>query len=144
MPSYNPPEGSEMWVGGVYQAHLIKPKRKPRKRKATKKKGNPNYKAGRAMEYALMKELRGKGLEAMRTAGSHGVADVIAYQPGIAGTYTAHEMVKKVLEGWMRLPESKVLGDYLYAGQRLTDKVEYDIHVSPVLSVFIQCKRRKR
>ena len=105
---------------------------------------NKNYLAGRRMEHALIKELRGKGLEAMRTAGSHGVADVIAYQPGIVGPYTAHEMVEKVLEGWMRLPESKVLGDYLYAGQRLTDKVEYDIHVSPVLSVFIQCKRRKR
>ena len=107
---------------------------------------NKNYLAGRRMEHALIKELRGKGLEALRTAGSHGVADVIAYQPGLLsnGGLSTYEMVEKVLEGWMRLPESKVLGDYLYAGQRLTDKVEYDIHVSPVLSVFIQCKRRKR
>jgi len=107
---------------------------------------NKNYLAGRRMEHALIKELRGKGLEAMRTAGSHGVADVIAYQPGLISFtgMTAHDMVEKVLEGWMRLPECKVLGDYLYAGQRLTDKIEYDIHVSPVLAVFIQCKRRKR
>jgi len=108
---------------------------------------NKNYLAGRRMEHALIKELRGKGLEALRTAGSHGVADVIAYSPeGLITSQgmTARELVEKVLEGWMRLPESKVLGDYLYAGQRLTSKVEYDIHVSPVLSVFIQCKRRKR
>lgn len=107
---------------------------------------NSNYRNGRALEYKVIKDLRNKGLEAMRTAGSHGVADVVAYQPGLLsnGGLSTYEMVEKVLEGWMRLPESKVLGDYLYAGQRLTDKVEYDIHVSPVLSVFIQCKRRKR
>ena len=107
---------------------------------------NSNYRNGRALEYKVIKDLRNKGLEAMRTAGSHGVADVVAYQPGLLsnGGLSTYEMVEKVLEGWMRLPESKVLGDYLYAGQRLTSKVEYDIHVSPVLSVFIQCKRRKR
>ena len=107
---------------------------------------NSNYRNGRALEYKVIKDLRNKGLEGLRTAGSHGVADVIAYQPGLLsnGGLSTYEMVEKVLEGWMRLPESKVLGDYLYAGQRLTDKVEYDIHISPVLSVFIQCKRRKR
>ena len=107
---------------------------------------NKNYLAGRRMEWGLVKEMEVKGLKAMRTAGSHGEADIVVYQPGLVtfGGLTARELVEKVLEGWMRLPESKVIGDYLYARQRLTNKVEYDIHVSPVLSVFIQCKRRKR
>ena len=32
-----------------------------------KKKGNPNYRNGRAMEYKVMKDLRKKGLEVVRT-----------------------------------------------------------------------------
>lgn len=39
---------------------------------------NANYRAGRALEYRVMRELRDAGHTVMRTAGSHGPADLIA------------------------------------------------------------------
>ena len=117
----------------------------------TKPKGNKNYTNGRALEYEVMKELKGKGFTALRTAGSHGVADIVAFSSkslpmSLIDPIGPKEMVDMVLEGWMKLPPDKVLGDFLYGGQRFSSngKMEYDIHVFPVMSVLIQCKRRKR
>jgi Holliday junction resolvase len=42
---------------------------------------NKNYIAGRAFEYEVVDEWRGKGYAATRTAGSHGSADIIAFRP---------------------------------------------------------------
>lgn len=42
---------------------------------------NPNYIAGRAFEYATIKEWEEQGYVAVRTAGSHGPFDVIAFRP---------------------------------------------------------------
>ena len=112
---------------------------------------NRNYTAGRALEYKVIKDLRSKGLEALRTAGSHGVADIVAFHPkslseGLVDILSPIEMVNTVLEGWQRLHGDKVLGDFLYAGLQVapSEKYEYTIHVSPVLCTLIQCKRRKR
>ena len=112
---------------------------------------NSNYTAGRALEYRVIKDLRSKGLEALRTAGSHGVADIVAFHPkslsdGLVDILTPKEMVDLVLEGWQRLHDDKILRDYLYGGMQVAkdEKHEYTIHCSPVLSVLIQCKRRKR
>ena len=112
---------------------------------------NRNYAAGRALEYKVIKDLRSKGLEGLRTAGSHGVADIVAFHPkslsdGLVDILRPHEMVQLVLEGWQRLHDDKVLGDFLYSGMQVapSGKHEYTIHVSPVLAVMIQCKRRKR
>lgn len=112
---------------------------------------NKNYLAGRAMEYKVMKDLRSKGLEALRTAGSHGVADIVAFHPrslhdGLVDVLNPREMVDLVLGGWQRLHDDKILGDYLYGGAQMSkdEKTELTIHCSPVLSVLIQCKRRKR
>jgi len=41
---------------------------------------NKKYVKGRALEYEVMKFLRGRGWNALRTAGSHGWADVIAWK----------------------------------------------------------------
>ena len=112
---------------------------------------NRNYTAGRALEYKVIKDLRSKGLEGLRTAGSHGVADIVAFHPkslsdGLVDILTPKEMVDLVLDGWQRLYDDKVLGDFLYGGLQVapSGKHEYTIHVSPVLAVMIQCKRRKR
>ena len=112
---------------------------------------NSNYRNGRALEYKVIKDLRSKGLEALRTAGSHGVADIVAFHPkslsdGLVDILTPKEMVDLVLEGWQRLHDDKILRDYLYGGMQVTkdEKHEYTIHCSPVLSVLVQCKRRKR
>lgn len=41
-------------------------------------KGNSNYRAGRRFEYDRVKHWRSQGYKAWRSAGSHGLADVIA------------------------------------------------------------------
>ena len=112
---------------------------------------NRNYTAGRALEYKVIKDLRSKGLEGLRTAGSHGVADIVAFHPkslsdGLVDILTPKEMVDLVLDGWQRLHDDKTLGDFLYGGMQVAPngKHEYTIHVSPVLCVLIQAKRRKR
>ena len=112
---------------------------------------NRNYTAGRALEYRVIKDLRSKGLEGLRTAGSHGVADIVAFHPkslsdGLVDILTPIEMVNTVLEGWQRLHGDKVLGDFLYGGMQVSKdaKTELTIHCSPVLSILIQVKRRKR
>ena len=112
---------------------------------------NKNYLAGRTSEYKVMKDLRSKGLEALRTAGSHGVADIVAFHPrglhdGLVDVLTPKEMVDMVLGGWQRLPSDDILGDFLYGGLQVSkdEKTELTIHCSPILSVLIQVKRRKR
>ena len=112
---------------------------------------NKNYNNGVALERRVIKGLKDKGLAALRTAGSHGVADIVAFHPkslsdGLVDILTPIEMVNTVLEGWQRLHGDKVLGDFLYAGLQVapSEKYEYTIHVSPVLCTLIQCKRRKR
>lgn len=40
-----------------------------------------NYEAGRRIEYRVKKDLELKGFTVMRTAGSHGHFDLIAYEP---------------------------------------------------------------
>ena len=112
---------------------------------------NSNYRNGRALEYKVIKDLRNKGLEGLRTAGSHGVADIVAYHPrsltdGLVDILTPKEMVQVVLDGWQRLHDDKILGDFLYGGLQVapSGKHEYTIHITPVLCTLIQCKRRKR
>ena len=112
---------------------------------------NRNYQNGVSLERKVIKQLRGKGLEALRTAGSHGVADIVAYHPrsltdGLVDILTPKEMVQVVLDGWQRLPDDKILGDFLYGGLQVapSGKHDYTIHITPVLCTLIQCKRRKR
>ena len=117
--------------------------------KPTKTVGNKNYKAGRAFEYSIKAEMKEKGFGCMRTAGSHGEADLIVYSPlsfskALADPMSAREMMDKVGEGWMHLPPSEVLGEFISAYGRSTGKVEYRMHIAPVLTVFIQAKRSKR
>jgi Holliday junction resolvase len=41
-----------------------------------------NYKRGRALEYAVQADLQNEGFETLRSAGSHGAADIVAFKPG--------------------------------------------------------------
>ena len=79
------------------------------------------------------------------------MADIVAFHPkslsdGLVDILRPHEMVQLVLEGGQRLHDDKVLGDFLYGAIHVAkaEQQEYTIHCSPVLSVMIQCKRRKR
>jgi Holliday junction resolvase len=42
-------------------------------------KGNPRYRAGRALEYLIKDKLEKQGYFVIRAAGSHGVADLVAF-----------------------------------------------------------------
>src|SRR5574342_206127 len=57
---------------------------------------NKNYLAGRRLEYEVIKLLRASGMEATRTAGSHGWVDVVAkYKKKASGeAYTWGENYK--------------------------------------------------
>jgi Holliday junction resolvase len=41
---------------------------------------NKNYRAGRAFEYEVVEHWRERGYDSIRTAGSHGLYDVIAFR----------------------------------------------------------------
>jgi hypothetical protein len=43
---------------------------------------NAKYRAGRDLEYAAAKDLEANGYLIIRAAGSHGLADLIAFKPG--------------------------------------------------------------
>lgn len=43
---------------------------------------NPRYRAGRDLEYAIANDLEANGYHVIRAAGSHGLADLIAFKPG--------------------------------------------------------------
>ena len=43
---------------------------------------NKNYQRGRAKEYRVKKKLEDAGLYVVRTAGSHGVCDLVAFGSG--------------------------------------------------------------
>lgn len=84
---------------------------------------NSNYRNGRALEYKVIKDLRNKGLEGLRTAGSHGVADIVAYHPrsltdGLVDILRPQEMVQVVLDGWQRLPMIRSWGTSSTVGCR--------------------------
>ena len=112
---------------------------------------NKNYNNGVALERRVMKDLKDKGLAALRTAGSHGVADIVTFHPrsltdGLVDVLSPREMVDLVLKGWQRIHDDKILGAFLYGGMQVSKdaKTELTIHCSPVLSILIQVKRRKR
>ena len=42
---------------------------------------NANYLAGRRFEYAVMDAMRSEAYKVLRTAGSHGEFDIVAYKP---------------------------------------------------------------
>lgn len=44
---------------------------------------NKNYLRGRAYEYKAMRQLEEEGYTALRTAGSHGFADVLGFKEGV-------------------------------------------------------------
>ena len=73
--------------------------------------GNPLYVKGRRKEYRIANELKKKGYITTRSAGSHGVFDVIAVNPDTriirliqakAGGY-AERQIKKLKEKWKHL-----------------------------------------
>lgn len=54
---------------------------------------NKQYLSGRRFEYDTMKRWKAKGYEVLRTAGSHGAFDVIAYKPGLFPVFVQCKVV---------------------------------------------------
>lgn len=48
-----------------------------------KNSGNSNYRRGRAFEYRVKKYLEEKGFSVIRSAGSHGKYDLVAFHNGV-------------------------------------------------------------
>ena len=69
---------------------------------------NPNYLAGRAVEYEVIRLAKLDGWDAVRTAGSHGPFDVISFRPDrkpiftqckrVGNQTTANRLIKKFRE----------------------------------------------
>ncbi len=82
-------------------------------------KGNPAYRRGRALEWQVQKLFKAHGYSAMRTAGSHGFADVIITRKAGDATDLARPITKteidEVLAGWLPVHDPKqILDPFLY------------------------------
>ena len=68
---------------------------------------NSNYIRGRAFEYKRMKEWREWGYTCMRTAGSHGFADIIAVKAGRPVEFIQCKVTKSEAAGQLLLRSFK-------------------------------------
>ena len=112
-------------------------------------KGNPAYRRGRALEWQVQKLFKANGYSAMRTAGSHGVADVIITRKAgdaldLMRPITMAE-VDEVLAGWLPVHDPKyVLDPFLYGKiRRLRNGGDQRIYLTPATVILMQMKTTK-
>lgn len=110
---------------------------------------NNSYKRGRALEWNIQKLFKDKGYAAMRTAGSHGFADVIITRKAgdaldLMRPITMAE-VDEVLAGWMPVHDPKqVLDPFLYGKKKLLrNGGNQMIHLTPATVILMQMKTTK-
>ena len=84
---------------------------------------NPNYLRGRRFEYLIKKRWSEPPYKAVRTAGSHGEFDIVAYVPRDED-----------------LPEG---GEVYLQTREVKGKYEYVTYLTPIKGYGIQCKVRK-
>lgn len=105
---------------------------------------NKNYLSGRRLEYEMVHEAKKRGLDACRTAGSHGWIDVVIRAPwgswvtatqflGELGFHIVSEEYTNERAGCWYTRKGKRKHDYVYA--------EHYEGVQGVLTL-LQCKRR--
>jgi len=89
---------------------------------------NPNYNAGRRLEYKVKKQWEKDGFTVFRTAGSHGSVDLIAVQPNDISfiqckrcqTMAQANKLERQLKSKLPLPSSDWYTQYLevYVAER--------------------------
>jgi hypothetical protein len=109
---------------------------------------NNAYQRGRRWEWAVQKLFKDQGHLAMRTAGSHGVADVIVCRTPGEGDGLAfvkpllYDDVEGVLADWVKVHDpKKILDPYLFGFRKFLPRGgEVMIHASPVNAWYLQLK----
>ena len=111
---------------------------------------NNAYQRGRRWEWAVQKLFKDQGHLAMRTAGSHGVADVIVCrtpdQNGLAFNQPLSlGDVEEVLAEWVKVHDpKKILDPYIFGYRKFLPRGgEVMIHASPVHAWYLQLKTTK-
>lgn len=112
---------------------------------------NPAYLRGRRAEWALQKQLREAGFEALRTAGSHGKADLIVFvnsdDPLALMKPILLRELDDALDGFMEESDpGKILDGFLYGRKKFTGrwlKGEMRLHLTPFSGWLIQVKTKK-
>src|SRR5690348_2431534 len=76
---------------------------------------NKNYLAGRRLEYEVMKEFENRGFKVLRTSGSHGEFDVVAYKLNEPPLFIQCKRVTTLAEkkAWLRKWEPTVSSTYV-------------------------------
>ena len=112
-------------------------------------KGNPAYRRGRALEWNIQRLFKDKGYAAMRTAGSHGVADVIITRKAGDATDLTRPITKteidEVLAGWLPVHNPKLILDPFLFGKKklLRNGGTQMIHFTPATVILMQMKTTK-
>lgn len=71
---------------------------------------NSNYIAGRAFEYEVKKAYEKEGYKVLRTAGSHGEFDLVAYRPWVCPSFIQCKIVdnekaaERLEKAWVERP----------------------------------------
>lgn len=112
---------------------------------------NNAYRRGRRFEWDVRKLFRKAGYVAIRSAGSHGVADLIVCRKpedglalSMAKPITVQDM-DEVLDGWLIVhDQDQILDPFLYGRRKfLARGGSQTIHMTPVQSWMLQLKSTK-
>ena len=110
---------------------------------------NNSYLRGRRLEWEIQKLFKAAGYPAMRTSGSHGVADVIITRKAGDATDLTRPITKteidEVLAGWLPVHDPKLILDPFLFGKKklLRNGGTQTIHFTPATVILMQMKTTK-
>ena len=111
---------------------------------------NPSYLRGRRLEWDVQKLFKEAGFACMRTAGSHGLADlvVVKHNPDVPLALSkpiTYEDIDQVLDGWLPVYDpTKILDPFLYGKKKLLARGGAQmLHMTPAQCWLLQLKSQK-
>jgi len=111
---------------------------------------NNAYLRGRRLEWQVQKLFKDAGFACMRTAGSHGLADlvVVKHNPDVPLALSkpiTYEDIDQVLDGWLPVYDpTKILDPFLYGKKKLLrNGGNQMIHLTPATVIVMQMKTTK-
>ena len=111
---------------------------------------NLAYLRGRRLEWAVQKLFKDAGYVAMRTSGSHGLADVIVCRtptdwPLSLTKPITYEEVSDVLDGWLDVTDpTKILDPFLFGKKKFLSRGgTQTLHMTPAQVWLFQAKSTK-